>query len=784
MYLKMKWQTIALWLMGIIAVGGIVTYVDLFSGLFELTGITYTHSGDVVCASHCESYINITTTYWRICFASYNNTKYEDEILFKKRSRSRTLHVNLDKVSNIISTNPEVQVDWLVPTYGKKWRPIKDGDCWDRLKTNKIKIIGHKEPEQTVKWGFNVNGYVDIDPKWIGEEVIDSGPITVAIINGTPEIRILNQSYIDKHIEWYFNYTDDEFEIEFEFDNYFYQDWLNCEFDYNCLFNWCFNYLSNYNCDNVINDMNNLSNYPLVSLSDNIEFDEFEFESDDGKGKFKIKFPDGFEEGEVAKFGFGSTTVNTTTSEGSGWHYSWNHRIFYDNNNDRWYILFIQDNGIRVSTSSDGVTWTSGLRIDSGLYRYEDFDAVLDYDGSTTYLHIAYVETLSYDELFYRRIELTNTAPFMIVGGEEIPYDSSEMGLESSDDVSFPKIALDSNDCVIVAFSHEDNSESTYSLTVIKEDLGTGCGDGDFDMADIEDGYPKYSVQNGTGYGTEDFPLGISTYSDSDADDMQLFWLEPLSGSYQHALLTAFMNQSTDDISYSNMLDPDVEAYGGNYGDYHFYSLIVGEKQLTFGLDDGTQDLDVWIINTKNGTLDSQVDTGIGMDDQTYTAGYVTAIIDTQAEGGDDIWVFAVDNADDEDIYYSKSTDGGSTWADQTLWQDEAGKNEVKFLSAYFDENNCNIGVTWLNGSSSPYEVEFDVINTGSCVPADTCSCPASGDWHIDCSDNCVITEDCDMQGNDIHTYGTGTLEVKAEIYNYGLFVINAGCVKIDRWTG
>ena len=60
----MKWQTIALWLTGLILIGGTVTYVDLFSGLFELTGVNYTHSGDIVCGETCESYINVTTTYW------------------------------------------------------------------------------------------------------------------------------------------------------------------------------------------------------------------------------------------------------------------------------------------------------------------------------------------------------------------------------------------------------------------------------------------------------------------------------------------------------------------------------------------------------------------------------------------------------------------------------------------------------------------------------------------------------------------------------------------------
>ncbi len=171
----MKWQQIKKYL-----IGSSIGIVTLFSALFLLTGVDYTYTGDIECEETCESYINVTTTYWRMCFDSYEGTKYEDETLFKKQTRSRTLHVNLDKVDNIISTEPEVVVDWMVPTYGKKWRPIKNGDCWERGKVNKIKLVGHKEADQTVKWSFDLGDKVNVDPLWIGNTnslFIDSGKI-------------------------------------------------------------------------------------------------------------------------------------------------------------------------------------------------------------------------------------------------------------------------------------------------------------------------------------------------------------------------------------------------------------------------------------------------------------------------------------------------------------------------------------------------------------------------------------------------------------------------------
>ena len=183
------WQSVAKGLAGV----GTVGVIGLFSWLFLLSGMSYTHSGDIECAETCESYINVTTTYWNICFAGYDGTKYSEEILFKKQASSRTLHVNLDKVDNIITTDPIVPVDWLVPAVGAgNWRPIQDGDCWERGKVNRIKLVGHKEPEQTVKWSFDIEDNIHIDPLWngIGE------PGTDYVIDGDKVYIETNKGHI------------------------------------------------------------------------------------------------------------------------------------------------------------------------------------------------------------------------------------------------------------------------------------------------------------------------------------------------------------------------------------------------------------------------------------------------------------------------------------------------------------------------------------------------------------------------------------------------------------
>ena len=204
----MRWQNVALLFIGILSLGTL-TYVDLFSGLFQLTGMNYTHSGDSVCDSlECVAYINVTTTYWRICFDYYDGTKYENEtILFKKWSpaygyRSRTLHVDLDKVGTVISTEPKIEMEWFVPTRGRgNWRPLKGGDCWNRLRVNKIKLVGHPEEATRIKWDFNLGDKVAIDPVFISWNVkYENLSKQVSIYDN--RIVIIKPIYFAKNNSW------------------------------------------------------------------------------------------------------------------------------------------------------------------------------------------------------------------------------------------------------------------------------------------------------------------------------------------------------------------------------------------------------------------------------------------------------------------------------------------------------------------------------------------------------------------------------------------------------
>lgn len=67
------------------------------------------------------------------------------------------------------------------------------------------------------------------------------------------------------------------------------------------------------------------------------------------------------------------------------------------------------------------------------------------------------------------------------------------------------------------------------------------------------------------------------------------------------------------------------------------------------------------------------------------------------------------------------------------------------------------------------YNITYDVV----APPADSCTY-SSGDWEVDCADNCIITDTVDIGGNDLILSGSGSFTVQAEITGVG--DVDANC--------
>jgi len=127
-------------------ISGGVTIFGVFVAISMLTGITITSNGDIYCENKCDIFVNITTTYWNICF---NTTKFEP-LYFDKEPLDYEVYV---------------------PAAGNNWRYLKAGDCITRGKINRFKIVVEKKKWETIKYGVKV-GEENLDPYLYSANVI------------------------------------------------------------------------------------------------------------------------------------------------------------------------------------------------------------------------------------------------------------------------------------------------------------------------------------------------------------------------------------------------------------------------------------------------------------------------------------------------------------------------------------------------------------------------------------------------------------------------------------
>ena len=197
----MKWQDYTKY-----TIGGTISLLGILFVILNLQGISYSDDGNKTCTD-CYSKIEVNSTYWNVCTEHAGNKT----ALFKKTPTSRVIYMNLDKINEIITTDPSIKTYLLVSTIKSRaefdseygyLRKAKDGDCIiERInKPSKFYIHGNKLPSQIVKWSFNADSIfmeeINIDPVWLG--VVEK-EFTNTTINGYLDlysIRIENNKWV------------------------------------------------------------------------------------------------------------------------------------------------------------------------------------------------------------------------------------------------------------------------------------------------------------------------------------------------------------------------------------------------------------------------------------------------------------------------------------------------------------------------------------------------------------------------------------------------------------
>ena len=112
----------------------------------------------------------------------------------------------------------------------------------------------------------------------------------------------------------------------------------------------------------------------------------------------------------------------------------------------------------------------------------------------------------------------------------------------------------------------------------------------------------------------------------------------------------------------------------------------------------------------------------------------------------------------------------------------------ANFTVSWIINATGNVGDSFLidvlfNSTTEPSVVANDTENRQINIVSAVDSCTYSaGNWVIDCSDNCNITSNVDVGGNDIYITGTGTFVTEANITGYSLLHI-AGTDAVNMCT-
>ena len=96
----------------------------------------------------------------------------------------------------------------------------------------------------------------------------------------------------------------------------------------------------------------------------------------------------------------------------------------------------------------------------------------------------------------------------------------------------------------------------------------------------------------------------------------------------------------------------------------------------------------------------------------------------------------------------------------------------LSFVTPYTAPTYNSVNFSMCSEYTAPLynSVNFTMKDEYSCV-TDSCTY-TSGDWIIDCSDNCVISSPVDVGSNDIIITGTGTFRTSENITGYDLLHI------------
>ena len=527
---------------------------------------------------------------------------------------------------------------------------------------------------------------------------------------GFSSISIVSQTYIDTVFEWNFiNINGTRWIATFRIDPAFWNSTKTCLGQTGASRNACFQNLctSNpalqVNCSNLNNrtklaaDLANMSSYPLTNLTGNIKFSGFVIDTANGNGTFYIDFTNGFKTGQSAKFGFGSTVVNTTTQPYEVTMSS-NQRYFYVSETGLHWAFYSNTtvtNAMKYSTSPDGTTWTfRGMVANAGVGWQADI-----WVNGTNISYARFNSNTQNGGVQYRLGNLNSDGTITWAAAEQtFATTATYIGMGGI------SITLNSTGHPWVEYKNTTAGGGSGTPWVASSSTNNGTWTTDV----------SYQVSTVSKYhGLRILPLSngkmLAIYAQPGATIGAKLWNGTAWGSLVNTTSkasSAWTNLNTNGVEFGAVQDPtNPDLVDMVFVNNTQYSLIFTQYNST--------------TNTWNAT-ETVVNTSL-----TSTSGVALSSV-----SNGDLYAFWINST--TKVVYNKYTASSGTWAAATTLVSDTGITATFNIMSSYNASDYNISVVYMNNSASPYNIKYNILNI---------STPATVNYTRNCSDSIIYSD-------------------------------------------
>jgi len=364
-----------------------------------------------------------------------------------------------------------------------------------------------------------------------------------------------------------------------------------------------------------------------------------------------------------------STTDQATTA-------AFQRKTFYANG--RYWVFYSDGAKMMFRTSTDGSSWTAATQVRSACDSGQDFSVWVD--GMK--IHYAYAEGYTDSHIIYYRKGTLNS-------DGTITWSAAEQTAENGGPYSRgrPKVAVDSDGYPWIIFEKGTASGNTVAVTKSSTKDGTWTTDS---------GFP-HSLRSAAAY---------TSFRGA---------LVPLTNGKMYATYTKNGNKIKGQLWNGSAWGTEETATSSTI--YKGWAMSMTSSGDDVYLAFLSTSYNVIYVNRTSGSWGSEATIKSSATSSSYPS--------ISADGGD-VYVFWAGSPSADHIYYRKHS--GGSWGSEVDWIDEStdGLTRNDALSAYETSYGGKIGLTYLTGSASPYNVRFAYLSLNTAPTNDACdSTPA-----------------------------------------------------------